>query len=245
MHGFFIDIRLYNKIRAIALPNAYEEWKKEQIHQKMEQKRESRITPIKRGHKFPPSKLPTPPSAESQVDERFSKLLSDTNFNREVRSLQDLEDYSEISEDEPEKTGKEENSRDDSIEESPQQEDEAEKLVDINQSLTSKRSISKKLKPQKPNPSKRKVRFFEAKDDSVNPIKKSPQELLQRKERLVNANFRQRLEIENKLQSGNTVISGSSSGPMTFTFKPESRNTKSRQKNVTTKPKQRRRRFTK
>lgn len=44
MHGYFIDIRLYNKIRAIVNPQAYEDWRKEKIKEKLAKRTESRIT---------------------------------------------------------------------------------------------------------------------------------------------------------------------------------------------------------
>jgi len=47
MHGFFVDIGLYNKIRAVANPFEYEEYRKKKIREKMEEKRASRIAPKK------------------------------------------------------------------------------------------------------------------------------------------------------------------------------------------------------
>ena len=47
MHGFFIDIGLYNRIRAVANPFEYEEYRKKKIRDKMEEKRASRIAPKK------------------------------------------------------------------------------------------------------------------------------------------------------------------------------------------------------
>jgi len=47
MHGFFIDIGLYNRIRAVANPFEYEEYRKKKIRDKMEEKRGSRIAPKK------------------------------------------------------------------------------------------------------------------------------------------------------------------------------------------------------
>lgn len=47
MHGFFCDIGLYNKIRTVANPFEYEEYRKKKIRDKMEEKRASRIAPKK------------------------------------------------------------------------------------------------------------------------------------------------------------------------------------------------------
>ncbi|KAM4770798.1 nucleolar protein 10 [Rhinophrynus dorsalis] len=43
MHGFFIDIRLYHKVKAMVNPFAYEEYKKEKIRQKIEETRAQRV----------------------------------------------------------------------------------------------------------------------------------------------------------------------------------------------------------
>lgn len=51
MHGFFVDIGLYNKIRTVANPFEYEEYRKKKIRDKMEEKRASRIAPKKTNKK--------------------------------------------------------------------------------------------------------------------------------------------------------------------------------------------------
>uniref|UniRef100_A0A6I8RUB6 Nucleolar protein 10 n=1 Tax=Xenopus tropicalis TaxID=8364 RepID=A0A6I8RUB6_XENTR len=43
MHGFFMDIRLYHKVKAMVNPFAYEEYKKEKIRQKIEEARAQRV----------------------------------------------------------------------------------------------------------------------------------------------------------------------------------------------------------
>lgn len=47
MHGFFVDVGLYNRIKAVANPFEYEEYRKKKIKEKMEAKRASRIAPRK------------------------------------------------------------------------------------------------------------------------------------------------------------------------------------------------------
>lgn len=44
MHGFFIDIKLYNKLRAVSKPFEYEEYRKQKIKEKIDSKRSSRIS---------------------------------------------------------------------------------------------------------------------------------------------------------------------------------------------------------
>ncbi|KAH6583630.1 hypothetical protein BASA60_001349 [Batrachochytrium salamandrivorans] len=48
MHGFFVDLRLYEKARAIANPFEFEEHKRRIVQQKIEDQRKSRITAIKK-----------------------------------------------------------------------------------------------------------------------------------------------------------------------------------------------------
>uniref|UniRef100_A0A8D0CZK5 Nucleolar protein 10 n=1 Tax=Sander lucioperca TaxID=283035 RepID=A0A8D0CZK5_SANLU len=43
MHGFFMDIRLYHKVKSLANPFAYEEYRKDKIRQKIEESRTQRV----------------------------------------------------------------------------------------------------------------------------------------------------------------------------------------------------------
>lgn len=45
MHGFFIHVGLYNRIRAVAKPFEYKEYRSQKIKERMEEKRSSRIAP--------------------------------------------------------------------------------------------------------------------------------------------------------------------------------------------------------
>ena len=45
MHGFFIHVGLYNRIRAVAKPFEYKEYRSQKIKERMEEKRASRIAP--------------------------------------------------------------------------------------------------------------------------------------------------------------------------------------------------------
>ncbi|GMF12170.1 unnamed protein product [Phytophthora lilii] len=44
MHGFFMDARLYNKVKAVAEPFAYDDWRKKKLKEKVEAKQANRIT---------------------------------------------------------------------------------------------------------------------------------------------------------------------------------------------------------
>ncbi|KAJ3306289.1 hypothetical protein HDV03_000211 [Kappamyces sp. JEL0829] len=48
MHGFFIDLRLYEKAKAIANPFQFDEYKKKMVQKKLEEKRASRISAHKK-----------------------------------------------------------------------------------------------------------------------------------------------------------------------------------------------------
>lgn len=48
MHGFFMDMRLYRKVRAVANPQSYKEYVKEKIKKKREERQASRITKPKK-----------------------------------------------------------------------------------------------------------------------------------------------------------------------------------------------------
>ncbi|KXJ04778.1 Nucleolar protein 10, partial [Exaiptasia diaphana] len=43
MHGYFMDIRLYQKAKTIAEPFAFEEYRKRKIQEKIEEERENRV----------------------------------------------------------------------------------------------------------------------------------------------------------------------------------------------------------
>jgi len=48
MHGFFMEMKLYSKLRAVSKPFEYEEHRKRKIREKIDAKRQSRITAVKR-----------------------------------------------------------------------------------------------------------------------------------------------------------------------------------------------------
>lgn len=48
MHGFFMQMKLYNKLRAVSKPFEYEEYRKKKVKDTIEKSRSSRIAPVKR-----------------------------------------------------------------------------------------------------------------------------------------------------------------------------------------------------
>lgn len=98
MHGFFVDLRLYEKARLIANPFAYDDFKERQIRDKIEKERGSRIRAV--------NKLPSVNKAlakqllaeEKNVDKknggkgellkdnRFADLFTDADFQVDTES---------------------------------------------------------------------------------------------------------------------------------------------------------------
>jgi ribosome biogenesis protein ENP2 len=51
MHGFFLDIKLYNRLRAVSQPFAYENYRKQKIKEKVEERAKNRIAPRRKAPK--------------------------------------------------------------------------------------------------------------------------------------------------------------------------------------------------
>jgi ribosome biogenesis protein ENP2 len=72
MHGFFVDLRLYEKARAIANPFEFDEYKKQMVRKKIEEKRASRISARKTMPKVNRA-LATELAEKSDDDEKRTK----------------------------------------------------------------------------------------------------------------------------------------------------------------------------
>jgi ribosome biogenesis protein ENP2 len=95
MHGFFIDLRLYEKAKAISNPFEYEQHKKNLVQKKIEEKRASRITALKKLPKVnkqlaqelmdqdPKKKKKT---GDIMADDRFKNMFSDPAFEVDTTS---------------------------------------------------------------------------------------------------------------------------------------------------------------
>lgn len=107
MHGFFMEMKLYNKLRAVSKPFEYEEHRKKKIEGKIEEKRQSRIIAQKRLPKvnkdlaekmiklssalkaksgIDAEKDSSGGSAESIIDTRFASLFQREEFERDETS---------------------------------------------------------------------------------------------------------------------------------------------------------------
>lgn len=86
MHGFFMDINLYNRVRAVANPFEYEQYRKNKLKERLEAKRASRIAP-KQANK---AKSAVNPDLAERLQDKAgdatkagnvaSRLLSDDRF---------------------------------------------------------------------------------------------------------------------------------------------------------------------
>jgi len=110
MHGFFMDARLYQRLKTVANPNAYEEYLQQEVEKKIAAKRNDRITVARKLPKvnmqFAKVLLQQPKvkrvlrEAEVQenkdqvqdvyanplADDRFAKIFQDQNFAIDVRA---------------------------------------------------------------------------------------------------------------------------------------------------------------
>lgn len=89
MHGYFIDMKLYNKLRAVSKPFEFEEHRKRKIREKIEEKRRSRITAQKRlpkVNKELAEKLER--KGEKIADDRFAALFIREEFQQDPESAE-------------------------------------------------------------------------------------------------------------------------------------------------------------
>ena len=78
MHGFFVDMRLYEKARAIANPFEFEEHKKRIVQQRIDEQRQSRISAVKKlpkVNKTLAAKLMKEGASESEDDSDVNKKM--------------------------------------------------------------------------------------------------------------------------------------------------------------------------
>ena len=83
MHGFFIHIGLYNRIRAVAKPFEYNEYRTQKIKERMEEKRTSRIAP-----KINPNEKKISAKVNPELAERLQSKASDrTKAGKAAKAL--------------------------------------------------------------------------------------------------------------------------------------------------------------
>lgn len=94
MHGFFMEMKLYSKLRAVSKPFEYEEHRKKKIREKIDEKRQSRINAKKRlpkvnpllAEKFLKLNKTKKGTEEDIVDDRFSALFKRSEFEQDQES---------------------------------------------------------------------------------------------------------------------------------------------------------------
>jgi len=89
MHGFFMDINLYNRVKAVANPFEYEEYQKKKLKERMEAKRASRIAPRESDKRNKSTTKVNPDLAErlgskagdsTKAGKAANEVLSDSRF---------------------------------------------------------------------------------------------------------------------------------------------------------------------
>ena len=91
MHGYFIDIRLYEQARLISNPFAYKEHREREIKKKIEKERETRIRSTGPDVKVKVNKdiakrLVTNGEEDKLADDRFKNMFEDEDFTVDVTS---------------------------------------------------------------------------------------------------------------------------------------------------------------
>ena len=93
MHGFFMEMKLYSKLRAVSKPFEYEEHRKKKIRDKIEEKRASRIVSRKRAPKvnaaLAEKLMKGKKDDDLPVDDRFKALFEREEFQQDTEA----EDY--------------------------------------------------------------------------------------------------------------------------------------------------------
>jgi ribosome biogenesis protein ENP2 len=82
MHGFFMDVRLYNKLLSIAQPFDYETYRKERIQAKLKEKEQSRIRVLKKV-----------PKVNKALAERLARATETATTAKERKKVRDRRDY--------------------------------------------------------------------------------------------------------------------------------------------------------
>lgn len=83
MHGFFMEMKLYNKLRAVSKPFEYEEYRKKKIQERIEAKRASRISTVQRLPKI------NQDLAKKLLKKQTSKGGVDENTKKDAKELVD------------------------------------------------------------------------------------------------------------------------------------------------------------
>ena len=96
MHGFFIEMKLYTKLRAVSKPFEYDEHRKNKIKQKLEESRENRITIKKRLPKVNKAlaeklikhgKNDSGDSNAELIDDRFADLFKREEYEIDTNNI--------------------------------------------------------------------------------------------------------------------------------------------------------------
>ena len=85
MHGYFMDAKLYQRVKAVSEPDAFETWRKNKIKEKLEAKVAQRIKPKRKAPKVNKS-LAKRTGEEISKDDRFKDVFNDPDFEIDEES---------------------------------------------------------------------------------------------------------------------------------------------------------------
>jgi ribosome biogenesis protein ENP2 len=83
MHGFFIDAKLFEQVRAVTMPSAFDEWRKQRQREKLEQKRAQKIA---LREERAPKVNRNLAGTGLEKDERFGALFQNPDFQVDEES---------------------------------------------------------------------------------------------------------------------------------------------------------------
>lgn len=206
MHGFFIDMKLYSKLRAAEKPFEYEQYRKEKIQQKIEKEAETRI-----GAKKKMPKVNAKAATRIMQDKNKKSLLADERF----KAMFENPDYQVDEEHEKFKFyhPKEKKVTQEDIEEFF---DEVESDDEDDESLESEEEIEPKESNVDKKEEKKKLNFYEIKKGQAFDVQK--QTTLKPKEEK-NIPFSKRIKMIQK--ESNNQPKRTATGGMELTFVPQ------------------------
>ena len=248
MHGFFIDLRLYEKARAVANPFEYQEYRKRLIKEKLQAEQQSRIAVTKKLPKvnrevaekiLDKSENDGLEASNALGDNRFADMFTNPDFQVDAEDPEYTKFHTAG------KSGKSKDTKKQLLEHTEdfqavhESESELEGQVSDDESLygeiesdnseellSSKVIQQRKVKPKQAREKapERNVKMFEVKSSAdsweklIDRNRKSGKFLAQRKR----MSFADRLESESHKQDKDLAVKRSTSGAMSLTFKPKS-----------------------
>jgi len=222
MHGFFMDIRLFNKMKAITDPFEYEKYRKEKIKEKIDKEASTRISVKKKLPSVNAQLLSDPSAVKWMNDTRFKDMFQNPDFQvdeddpRKTRATKQKLDKQKIQEhfDKVDSSEDSEGSSDDEVLLNPSKK---------RQKLKSEKEA--KFVEEDQSEESNKLDFYEIKEGHEDAVDQTEEKAKERK-----LSFGKRLESKDNRETSS--IKRNAIGQMEMTFIPE----KSKKQMETKKP---------